>query len=234
MGNMHDKSIWFNDNIQYIFHKNIVEYDMNAASVSVCERFKLLTDSEIEKLKLMPKDQRTRWMGLKQRDKEFSQQLLSGIREIRRKFIELNGLSEYNILSLHSDAIDFIRTKEVITKIEGVTFKQSFECNSYIRYHNIEIFYQDGVIKYKNIPRDILNQHTLGLNKHIMAFCDRIDNYDTDILRFISKFQRQYLQDKLPEYYYIPFGTTGVFKMENLQLLAYFANIAIQEVKSWR
>ena len=233
MSSMHEKSIWCNDNIQYVFHKNIVEYDMSAASVSVCERFSLLPKSEIEKLKLLPKDQRTRKMGLLQRDQEFSQRLLKGIKEIRRKFIELNGLNEQSILSLHSDAVDIKCKKDVIHEIEGVKFKRAFACSSYIRYHNVEMFYGDGVVKYKNIPRDILNQHTLGLNKHILTFCDKIDNYDTDVLSYLANFQKNYLQDKLPEYYYLPFGSTGSFKMENLQLLAYLTNIAIQEVKTW-
>ena len=72
---MHDKMMWFNDNIQFMFHQNIVEYDMAAASVSVAERFQLLDDATIQQMKLMSKDKRTRQMGLLQRDnKEFSQQ----------------------------------------------------------------------------------------------------------------------------------------------------------------
>ena len=61
---MHDKMMWFNDNIQFMFHQNIVEYDMAAASVSVAERFQLLDDATIQQMKLMSKDKRTRQMGL--------------------------------------------------------------------------------------------------------------------------------------------------------------------------
>jgi hypothetical protein len=85
---MHDKSIWINKDIQFLFNTNIVEYDMKAASVSVCEHDHLLNEDLIQQLKLMPKEQRTRKMGLLQRDDaEFSKKLLNGIKNIRRKFL---------------------------------------------------------------------------------------------------------------------------------------------------
>ena len=105
---MHEKMLWFNDDIQYMFHDNIVEYDMVAASVSLSERFNLLDKETIELLKLLPKEKRTRKVGMIQRDnKEFSNQLILCELETRRKFIESNNLDEKSILSLHSDAVIF-------------------------------------------------------------------------------------------------------------------------------
>ena len=112
---MHDKMMWFNDKIPYIFHANIVEWDMERASLSVCERFNLLDKNEIQRMKALPKLEREIAMGKHQRgNKEFSNQLLSGIREIRRKFLEVNGLDETNILSLHNDAIIFNSRKKIV------------------------------------------------------------------------------------------------------------------------
>ena len=39
---MHDKLLWLNNGIQYMFNNNIVEYDMVAASLSISERYGLL------------------------------------------------------------------------------------------------------------------------------------------------------------------------------------------------
>jgi hypothetical protein len=36
---MNEKLTWFNKNIPYVFHSNIVEYDMNAMSVSISEKY---------------------------------------------------------------------------------------------------------------------------------------------------------------------------------------------------
>ena len=114
---MNEKLMWFNDKIQYLFHGNIVEYDMRAMSVSVSERYHLLDDETIRILKLLPKEQRTKKVGLLQRDsKEYSDKLISCELETRRKFLETNGLDESNVLSLHSDACIFNSKKEIINK----------------------------------------------------------------------------------------------------------------------
>lgn len=231
---MHDKLLWFNDNIQFMFHRNIVEYDMVAASISVSERYHLLDDSTIQQLKLLPKEKRTKRVGLLQRDdKQYSEQLISGIIETRRKFIETNNLNEESVLSLHSDAILFSSNKKIITNIEGVEFKHKHTWSSYMRYKGIEMFYADSYITYKNIPQDMLNQHTLGINKFLREVFDKIENYDYSVLKYLSKFEKMYLQDKLPEYFYIPFGRNGVYKMDNLELFAFIANIVLMEVRKW-
>ena len=62
---------------------------------------------------------------------------------------------------------------------------------------------------------------------------NKIDSYDPNVMKYLSKFQKQYLQDKLPEYFYIPFGRCGNYKMDNLELFALIANIAINEMKGW-
>lgn len=231
---MNEKLLWFNDNLSYLFHANIVEYDMKAMSVSISERYGLLDDETIRLLKLMPKEQRTRKVGLIQKDnKAFSEQLISCELETRRKFLEVNGLDESNVLSLHSDACIFNSKKNIINNIEGVEFKHANTWTSYMKYKNVEMFFSDGVITYKGIPKDMLNQHTLGIHKYLCQVFDKLENYDTSILEFLSKFQTKYLQDKLPDYYYIPFGKTGEFKISNLTLFAYIANVTISEMKGW-
>jgi hypothetical protein len=209
---------------------------MSQASVSVCERFKLLDDSTIQRLKLMSKRQRTVEMGLMQRDnKEFSEQLLRGIRDIRRKFIQVNELTEEDILTIHSDAIFFIMKKDIVDEIEGIKFKRKNTWTSFIRYDKVEMFYDgNGVITYKGVPHELLDTHTLGLNKYMLKIFEMIENYDSSILQFISKFQKNYLQDKLPDFYYIAFGKRGEYKVHNMKLLSYIASIALVESKSWR
>lgn len=232
--NMHEKMLWYNDNNQYMFHGNIMEYDMVAASVSVSERFNLLDKSVTDQLKLLPKEKREIKMGLLQRDNpEFSSQLLSGIRDIRRKFIETNKIDEHDIMSLHSDAIIFNSTNKIVSIIEGVELKHKQTWSSYVRYNRIEMFYNDGELEYKGISGDSLNQHTMGIHKHLLNVFSKLDNYDDSVISYLSRFQTQYLQDKLPDYYYIPFGKVGMYKMDNLELLAYIANIASKEVHSW-
>lgn len=232
---MNEKLMWFNDKIQYLFHGNIVEYDMRAMSVSVSERYHLLDDETIRILKLLPKEQRTKKVGLLQRDnKEYSDKLISCELETRRKFLETNGLDESNVLSLHSDACIFNSKKEIISNIEGIEFKHANTWTAYMKYKNVEMFYADGVITYKGIPKDLLNQHTLGINKFLGVIFDKLENYDETMLEYLSTFESKYIQDKLPEYYYVPFGRLGTYKLANLSLFGFIANVAINEMKSWR
>jgi len=231
---MHEKMLWTNDNIQYMFHENILEYDMVAASLSISKRFQLLDDALIEQLKLMPKSERTKRVGLIQKDdKIYSEKLLQGIRDIRRKFLEINGLDETNVLSLHSDAIMFSSKKPIITDVEGVEFKCKGTWTSYVRFDKIEMFYANEYITYKGVNKQMLMEHTMGMNLHLKKIFEMLENYDESVFQYLSKFQSMYLQDKLPEYYYIPFGKIDKFKTYNLKLLAYMAQVVLSETRSW-
>ena len=218
---MHDKMMWFNEKIPYIFHANIVEWDMAKASLSVCERFGLLDSKEIARMKALPKLDREKAMGMHQRgNKEFSNQLLSGIREIRRKFLEATR-------------------KRIISEIDGIKFHHDNTWDAYIRYDRAEIFYKvdelgNGSLDFKNVGKEKVQEHTFGLNRYMTKVIGYIENYDKDVLKYMRKFQQQYLQDKLPEYYYSSFAKIGDFKTTNFELFALMANIVIREVNSWK
>ena len=231
---MHEKLLWFNANMQYVFNTNIVEYDMNAMSVSISEKYHLLDDETITTLKLLPKEQRTVRMGLIQKDdKEFSKKLLECELEVRNKFLERNNLDESNVLSLHNDACIFISRKKIINDIDGIIFKHANTWSSYINYKGVEMFYNNGAIDYKNIPKEMLTKHTLGFNKFFLKVFEKMEDCDSSILQYLSKFQQKYLQDKLPPYYYFPFGKLGEYKMYNLELTSFIANMVIKEMKGW-
>jgi hypothetical protein len=231
---MNEKLMWFNPDIQFMFHSNIVEYDMRAMSVSISEKYGLLDEETIRVLKLLPKEQRTKRVGLLQKDdKNYSERLIQCELETRRKFLETNGLDETNVISLHSEACIFNSKKKVINNIEGIEFKHANTWTAYMIYKGIEMFYADGVITYKGIPKEMLNKHTLGIHKYLCTVFDKVENYDPEILDFLSKFQRRYLQDKLQDFFYIPFGRMGDYKMSNLGLLSFVAKVVLEEMKGW-
>jgi hypothetical protein len=228
---MNEKLMWFNPDIQFMFHANIVEYDMKAMSVSISERYNLLDKPIIERLKRMPKEQRTREVGLMQRDnKEYSQRLIQCELETRRKFLEINNLDESNVVSLHSDACIFNSKKRIINNIEGVEFKHANTWSSYMRFKGIEMFYDGEVLEYKGVVKELLNQHTLGIHKYLCEVFNKLESYDGSVIDFISRFQMRYLQDRLPEQYYTSFGRVGEYKMSNLELFAFIANVVMKEV----
>jgi hypothetical protein len=231
---MHEKLLWTNDKLQYLFHGNIMEYDMVAASLSVSRRFQLLDNETIEQLNLLPKKERTRKVGLIQKDdKIYSEKLLQGIIDIRKTFLENNGLDESNVLSLHSDACLFHSKKKIQTIADGVEFRKKGQWTAYMRFRNIEMFYGDHTIEYKNVNKDMLMEHTMGINLYLNKVFQMVEDYDEGVLSYLSRMQMDYLQDKLPQYWYPAFGKIAEYKTYNLQLFAFVANVVLQEMKGW-
>lgn len=235
---MHDKMLYYNENRPFMFHKVIYEYDMNAASLSLSERYKLLPDETIQHLKLLPKQERVIQTGLiRKKDKEFSRIVDEKLRDVREMFINENKISEDDILSLHSDAIIFTSTRKIKTNIDGINFKQSFQGDGYIRFKRLEMFYTNqngGYIEYKGAPKELIQTHTLGINRYLIKIFKYIDDFeDEQLFRYMTTFQQRYLQDQLQEHFYVSFGKVGNYKFSNLELFAYIANIVLNEVKLW-
>lgn len=229
-----NKLMTFNENIDYMFHVNIVEYDMVAASVSVCEKYKLLSDDKIQWLKLLPKEKRTIEMGKMQKDSAFSEIMINGILETREMFIKENNINDEDIISLHSDALFFIKRNRIKSKVNDIEFKLKNSYCGYMKYDDrIEMFYTGEYIDFKQIPIDIVQEHTLGINKVILNIFNKIENYDDSVIEYLSKINSLYLQDKLPEYYYNSFGKIGEYKIENFKLFAFLANVILKEVRTW-
>ena len=97
------------------------------------------------------------------------------------------------------------------------------------------MYYADGLVTYKNIPKELVQQHTLGINQYLCTIFAKLEDYDASVTDYMAKFQQKYLQDNLPEYYYLPFGRgkAGSVKIANLDLFGFLAQIVINEVKKW-
>lgn len=231
---MIEKLQWFNDDISYMFRKNIVEYDMQAASLAVAERFGLLPKDKLIQLRNMPKAQRTKEVGCMQRDdKGFSDKLIQGIIDTRQEFLDRNHIDEDDILCVHSDAIIFNMKSSIDGNVDCVRFIPKNSWSSYMRYNKIEIYYGNGCIDYKGIPKEMLQMHTLGINKYLLKVFNYLELCDEAVIDYVKKMETRYLQHKLPDHFYIPFGRVGNNQNENLQLFAFIANAIIGDMYEW-
>ena len=233
---MFDKLLWVNENNQFVFRRNIVEYDMQSASLSVSERYNLLDKTLLEQLRNTPKIERVKRIGLLQRDsKEFSDRMLQGIIDTRQEFLDINGITEDDIICLHSDAIVFdMKDADIIDHVDNVKFIKKGQWSSYMLYQGVEMYYSDGVIDFKGIPKDILKQHTLGIVQHLVKIFELLEACDDSIIPYMKKFHKKYLRDKLPDYYYTAFPRLGNFKMDNFQLFAFLMNVIRYDMRSWK
>lgn len=222
-----------NKAIDYVFHGKIVEYDMRAASLQISDRFKLLPVSKIEELKRMTKDERVKEVGICQRDiPGYSEKLLQHIREVRRHFIETNKVEDDQIIALHNDALFINSLQPFKLIVDGIEFTEKTIWTSYIRFENIEMFYNNdtGQIEYKGVSSKTLPKHEIGMCKHILKVFNMIENNDERTLDYITDYQTKYLKGQLNENCYIPFANvSGQQTLENMKLLAFLCMIAIKE-----
>lgn len=231
---MIDKLLFINEDNSYMFRRNIVEYDMQTASLAVSERFGLLDSKLLEQLRNTPKEERVKKVGLIQREnKDFSDRMIQGIIDTRQEFLDINHINDDDILCLHSDAIVFDSHSEIIDSIDNVKFVRKGKWSSYMLYKGVEIYYGDGIIDFKGIPKEILKMHTLGIVKYLVNIFTYMEAFDEEVIPYMKKFQRKYFEDKLPDYYYTSFPRVGVHKMENLNLFAFIANVVISDMKGW-
>jgi hypothetical protein len=231
---MIDKLLFINEDNSYLFRGNIVEYDMQSASLAVSERFNLMSKTLLEQLRNTPKDERVKKVGLMQRDdKEFSDRMIQGIIDTRQEFLDINHISEDDILCLHSDAIVFDMKSDIIDHIDNVKFVRKGKWSSYMLYQGVEMYYGDGVIDFKGIPKQILKMHTLGIVQHLVKIFEYMEACDDSIIPYMKKFQKRYYEDRLPDYYYTSFPRVGTYKMDNLNLFAFLANVISSDMRSW-
>lgn len=231
---MIDKLLWTNEDNSFMFRSNIVEYDMQSASLAVSERYGLIDPITLEQLRNTPKADRVKKVGLMQRDnKEFSDNMINGIIKTRQEFLDINNIQESDILCLHSDAVIFNTTSNIQSKIDNVEFIKKHQWSSYLLYNGVEIYYGDGAITYKGIPKQILQMHTLGINKFLLKIFSMVESYDDSIIEYLTKFQKKYLMNRLPEYYYIAFPKTGTMKIDNLKFFGFIANVIISDMRRW-
>ena len=227
-----EKLLYINDDITHSFHKQIYEFDMISASLSISERYKLLPEEFISHLKLLPKQERVVQIGKKQRDdKHFSNEFLSYELKLRKQFLEENGINVSDVIACHSDSLFFITKKhhsEINCNIDGVLFSHRNSYESYIKYGKIEMFYStDGVLDYKGIPKDMISAHRFGIHRHLLKVFNMLEGYDPEVFNYLKNFQSKYLRDRLPDYYYIPFGKSGKYKLENMYLFGHLMRIAM-------
>ena len=97
---------FINENIPFLFNKEIIEYDMKDAGFSLTQEFKLLDKTIIEKLAKYKKDKRKIEMGKIERDdSKYRDAKKEAFKLARQMFFEANELEVADIISIKKDAI---------------------------------------------------------------------------------------------------------------------------------
>ena len=221
MSNLWERSIWRNNEIDFIFGSKIVEYDMKSAGFNIIKYFKLVPDSTIKELEKLAKHTRHIKIGLMQKkDREFSNRLSDAFKAVRRMFFEANNLNESNLLSIKKDAFFVIDTPCKHTKFGNIEFDTKNKYSSYVLFNKLE-FYIDTLTNYVDIKglgqgetlEEIRELHDEHMLKFICTFARMEERRSPTIELYVTKFIRDYRNRNLPIGYYRELTTESAYRV---------------------
>lgn len=210
MGYSPKQTTWLNPNIEYLFDTDITEWDIQDAGFSLIKQFNLLSEEEIKRLTKLEKGKpRHIEVGKLQRDnKEFAEALNNAFVEARKIFIQTNNLSDDNIISVKKDAI-FTTGNINRVKFGQVIFSPKHTYSSYLRFsniHNIEIYYSDQGMDFKQINDDVIKRHRIYTVEFLKKFIQKMESKDPSIKRFMMNYIMNYKSLEMDEEYYLEFN----------------------------
>jgi len=205
---------FINENIPFLFNKEIIEYDMKDAGFSLTQEFKLLDKSMIDKLEKYKKDKRKIEMGKIERDNsEYRDAKKEAFKLARQMFFEANELEIDDIISIKKDAI--ITTKRCTQQSFGefILFRPKNFYTSYIQLgKRLEFYYSPSQLDVKGINDEILELHKDYMLKFIKLFFNKMETEDDiTVIEFMKRFITRYKRKELEVGYYRQFNHESNF-----------------------
>lgn len=217
LSKLYERSLYLNPNIDFLFGRNIIEFDMKSAGLSLIKYYNLLDEHTIASLEQMEKTARNKQIGIIQRDNpEFKNSLSNAFIDMRRIFIETLNLNDIDILSIKKDAIFIIdppTKKEVCFK--NVIFVPKNKYTSYINLNKKE-FYINSLMKQIDVKGlSSVELHRKYLLDFILKFAtmnEKSSNVDI-IIRTLVRFVKDYRNRKLPVEFYREMNNSGMYRV---------------------
>lgn len=210
------RDLFVNDNIPFLFNKEIIEYDMKEAGFSLTKEFNLLPDDIISKLNKYGKEKRKVELGKIQRDnKEYAKLLKESFKSARKMFFELNNLDVLNIVSIKKDAIFTTKKCSVNNIGEHILFRPKNIYTSYIQLSkNMEFYYNETSLDIKGLNDEAYKLHEEYMISFIKKYFKMMETSDKDsVLRFVRNFIDKYKRKELEVGYYRVFNSKSNFEL---------------------
>ena len=210
------KDLFINENIPYIFNREITEYDMSDAGFSLIQEFKLLPEKEIKELQKLGKQQRKVKIGLIQRENDkLKENLKISFQEARKIFINENKLDNNDIISIKKDAIITIKPCYINKLGDYINFRPKHEYSSFILLDKrLELYYSPYVFEVKGIGDDMIKYHEDYMIKFLKTFFRYMENNTSgNTLEFLRRFIDKYKRRELEIGYYRKFNQESDFNI---------------------
>ena len=198
----------------YIIAKNIYEYDIKKANISVLYSIGAITKEHYDMLFSLPKIDREIEIGymLKYSD-SLSDKLSEGIKSYRQKLFESNDLSDLDILAIKNDAVFVISKKLTHTRFGIVEFALKNTYSTFLKLNNIEVYFKSDMVnetvqlEIKGISDDKLemyhHQYMATIIADVLYYAEIGDINEG--LTYISQKYNEYIERLLPVGFYRTF-----------------------------
>lgn len=246
---LYKKDNYINDNIFFLFNKDITEYDMSDAGFSLIQEFGLLDSDIINKLSKMKKDKRKIEIGnIQRKNQEFKERLKDSFADARMLFFELNNIDDTELISIKKDAIITTQFCKQTKIGKFINFRPKHFYTSYIRLdRRLELYYSPNDFAVKGIGDEMLEDHKDYMIKFIKTYFHKMETSDkSTVIEFTRNFIDKYKSFDLPVGYYRNFdiksefcvvGDTTKYKKywedekENLDINYNYFNVLLKLIK---
>lgn len=218
-----EKDLWVNPNIPYLFNREIIEYDMKSAGLSLIREYKLLPDKQIEKLLKLGKQDLNRKIGLMERDnKELVKQKKEAFKNAREAFFRMNGLEDNDVLAIKKDAIFCTKRCKNCQIGTYILFREKNRYSSYIKLNKgkLELYYShdytDDHLDVKGIGEENLKLHDSGMTAFFWQFFRHMEMETAEsTLMWMRTIVDMYKSFQLPLCYYRQFNAKSSYILKN-------------------
>lgn len=200
-----------------IGNAEIVEWDIHSGNTSIMKAYHLLDPKRIEIMEKLRKKDRVVAIGkIMRADKEFSKKLEAGFNDAVTRFILLNNLEEYDILSVKRDAA-FIVNREITTPIvlDGVEFLRKNTYHGFMLLGTLEVYFKnDQTVDIKGIGDDKYKLHADGMIDFLQTVMHLYERKNqVELHTYLHEFLEAYRRKQLPYVYYRQFNSDSFFAL---------------------
>lgn len=221
LSELYKKDLYLNKDIPYLYGKEIYEYDIHAAGLSITKEFKLLSEKEIKKIENKPNKKAIAIaIGIAQRkDKVYKEELAKGFIKARKLFFEANNLEDYQILSIKKDAI-FTLVPCNVQRFGEIEFLQKHKYSSCMMTDKYEFYYGRDEIDVKGLDDAVVYHHQDFLLSFMKKFFYTVEcGTKQDGMRMLRVMIDRYKRLELDPGYYREFNRENNYKEKSGELV---------------
>ena len=214
----------YRSEIPFLFSNFIREYDISKANINILYWKGALDKSTYDELYRSPRDVRQYVIGNLQKETRINDILMNGFIECRKIFLQENGLTDSDILSIKKDAIFVINKVPKLTKFDNIEFVNKNIYTSYMSFFNkkIELYYSSSKvtgtglehIDVKGISDKNIKYHEEFMLDFLYYVFDMVENDSLEnIISGFNRFYHSYINRELNIGYYRNFNASSNYTL---------------------